>query len=505
MSYLLETEQHLIGLLLNQGSAIWGDLNLLAPKDFSPVRRALFSVIKQQLDQSPPGSVTPVILVERLKSYGHSDKIGEVDALTYLNGLQVRGRMIEPKEAVNLLKELKGATVKRELIEACDEAKKRLKEIDSNKLSEMVGVVDETLSSVNTQFYQSETTLMFDGYVDKMRERMANPIKSEDIGFQGPFPSMNKVLGNIVGPASLVIVGARTGNQKSTLGFFYNTYLCERYNLVYLHLDVNEMPRAQLLDRATCCFSQGQIPLWAVKSGEFGQNRESRRIWFEEIEPKVAKIGKLIHYQNVGKLKPREVVAFIRRFYYKHVGRGGHLLVNLDYVKGSSALRSGSSKGDSEYQLVGDYIDELKGLINDEISASVWASVQQNRGGITSNIKNADDILDSEANFGLSDRIIQMATDGFSLRFKVPTELGKEKNLFGNMKLEQHKGRDLVGKEFAAALAPIKVGNRYMKNYYNLNSHGFHFTDAGDLRAMVDRLGYGVVDLSTDKTKREMP
>lgn len=497
MSYLPDVEQHLIGLILHSPQS-WADLNLLTFKDFMRVRQPIYAVLKQQLDQVPQQSVEPVILVEKLRSYGVTD-VGGVDPLEYLNGIKRVGKMIDPKRAVELLKELKTATVKRELIEACEDAQKKVKE--AKTLEEMVGAVDATLSSVKTEFFQSETTLMFDGFIDVMEARRENPVKADEIGFQGPFPSVNKILGGLSAPASLVVVGARTGGSKSSLGFFYNTYLAERYGLTVLHLDANEMPRKQIIDRAAVCFSRGEIPLWAVRSGEWGQNKEWVDIWRGEVVPKIKRIEKLIHYQNIGKMHPREVVAFIKRFYFKHVGRGNHLLINLDYLKGASAMRSGK---DVEYQVVGDYVDELKGLINEDITGSIWTSVQQNRGGIISG-KKPDEIVDSEGNFALSDRIIQQVTDAFSMRYKVPDELAKEKGLFGNIKLEQHKGRDLIGKEAQFALAPVKVGNKFVKNYWNLNVKGFWFEDKGDLREMIARLGHVPVDMTTDDGDRKMP
>lgn len=496
-SYLPEVEQHLIGLILNHPQ-VWADLQLITDQDISEARRNIYRIIRQQLDVVPQGSVSPVILSERLKTFGINE-IGGIDILIYLDSLERRGRNLKPESAVEFAREIKTASVRRQLMEKCDEAKAKIR--DSKSFTDMAAIVDKTLSSVSTEYYQVNTTLMFDGFIDEMERRRENPVKAEDLGFQGPFPSLNSTLGSITYPGSFVVIGARTGGQKSALGFFYNTYLAEKYKLVCLHLDANEMPRAQLLDRSATCFTRGVMPLWSVKSGEWGQNKEWVKLWREECVPKINRIKDLIHYQNIGRMQPREVVAFIRRFYFKHVGRGNHLLINLDYLKGSSQMRSGR---DQEHQVVGDYIDELKGLINEEITASIWTSVQQNRGGITSG-KKVEDISDSEGNFAVSDRIIQQATDGFSMRFKIPEELGKEKNLFGNIRLEQHKGRDLIGKQFMHALMPVKVGNKLVKNYYNLDSHGFHFTDKGDLRSMVASLGYTAVDLSQKRPDEKMP
>lgn len=500
MSYLLETEQHLIGLLLNQGSTIWGDLNLLAPKDFSPVRRALYSVIAQQLNSSPPGSVTPVILVERLKSYGHSDKIGEVDALTYLNGLQVRGRMIEPKEAVNLLKELKGATVKRELIEACDEAKKRLKEIDSNKLSEMVEVVTSTISKVNTEYVKTgETEDMFAGMIEVIEER--GNAEKEDLGYVGVLPSIDSTIGPLIHKNGFCNVSARSGVGKSSFGFFYAVSTVEKYeDMNLLWCDAGEMTLQQLQFRAAACFSRGRVPLSALRSGRWRKNKEWVDIIRGEVWPRVQRMIGRCSFKNVSGLSAKEKVNFMRRHYFNKVGRDNFLVIVDDYLKGMESL----NRETKEYMSIGYYTSDVKNLVTDEINGGFMTFTQSNRLGISKG-KKADELQDNDSVISLSDRIKDNCTTNFLMRFKVMEELAREKNMFGNLVLKNLKTREGLGHDFESFVRPIKVGNTYVDDYFNLDYHGFHFADKGRYRDMAQTLGYTAVDMNTDNTKREMP
>ncbi len=58
----------LAGLLIYPDT--WGDVNIhLKDTDWTKVNRPIFSVVKQQLDKSPPESVAPIVLAERLKSF----------------------------------------------------------------------------------------------------------------------------------------------------------------------------------------------------------------------------------------------------------------------------------------------------------------------------------------------------------------------------------------------------------------------------------------------------
>jgi hypothetical protein len=143
-------------------------------------------------------------------------------------------------------------------------------------------------------------------------------------------------------------------------------------------------------------------------------------------------------------------------------------------------------------------VQDVKSLITNEIPASFWTSVQNNRTGSYQG-KSAKDITDSEDQMGLSDRIIQQSDWGFILRYKVAEELASEKTLFGNMRLTPVKTRELVGKDYMKALRPVKTPNgKLATNFFHLESRDFHFTEMGDLRKSMEVLGNAQVDLGTD-------
>lgn len=477
--YNLEIEKHFLSTLL-QFPQTWGEVAIpdLGQHDFSDVHKPLFNVIKQQLDSQQP--VTTIILVEKLKSYNIN--LEGIDPYVYLEALRMKP--IKATDSIELLKELKKTTVRRELIEKCRSIEKELVAKPNAGFDEMVNVVDRTLTSINTDYYKGETIDIFEGIENMIEDRGNNPINADDLGFQGPFPSINATLGSLVFPGSFSVVAARTGGSKSSLSFYYNMFVAEKYGLPILHLDANEMTVEQIQSRAICCMSSGKIPLWAVKSGEWRKNREWTDLIRGEIWPRVRKIR--IHYQNIGNMSGEEVVKFIKRFYFKRVGRGNHLLINLDYIKGAEAF----SKNTSEYQAIGYYVNGLKNLVTEQITGSIWTSVQNNREGIITG-KKPSEIIDSENSISLSDRIIQQASHGFSMRYKVPEELASEGNKFGNIKFTPLKTRESLGKQFDRTLMPVKMpSGKHVKNYYNLNTHGFFFEDKGDLVTMMEVMGH---------------
>ena len=375
--YSKTVEQHFIGLLLNHPD-LWAEVSFAAEKDFSPVRQHIFSVIRQQLESTPPQSVSPVLLTEKLKSYGQSTT-GEVDTLGYLEGLQRRGRLIERKEAIDFLKELKKLTVKRELLAKCDEVKAKISKADSFK--EMDEVMTKGLSSVETNYFQGgETVDLFENMEAKIEEEGNNP-PDKARGIFGPFPSFNAHFGSLIYPSSMVLTGARSGIGKSSLAWFYTSYVTENYDVPLLILDAAEMTEEEIQYRAICAFSEGVIPYGVMDNHEWRKSKEYTRIIRELIWPRVRKMKKTgIFYKNIGGMTGNEIISYIRRFYFNKVGRDRTLLVNLDYIKGMDTFNMG--RNTVETQSIGNYIMDLKTLITQEIKASIWTSVQNNRDGV---------------------------------------------------------------------------------------------------------------------------
>ncbi len=490
--YNVEIEANSLALIL-QHPSIWGDFYLIGRDDLSKVHQPIWDLIAQQLNATPLGSVAPLFLSEKGKGLGITSIEGGYEVYPYLEGLTTR--FVEKQDAPHLARELKRLTVRRELIGKMDSARKELVAKPGASFADMTKMVEQSLTSVTTHHYQAdEFAKVFEGFVEVNEQRAANPIDAAKMGWMGPFPLMNKTLGSVLDRGLFVTVGARTGNQKSAIGFHYHIAMAELHNLPVLILDCGEMTRDRIRDRAACCLSKGRIPLWAVKSGEWEQNKVWRDIMRGEIYPRVEKILPLIDYINIGHLSPREKIQTIRRFYYNRIGRGNPMCLLDDYLKGVESL----GKNTAEHQSIGYYVQDVKTLITQEIPASFWTSVQNNKTAIYQG-KAAKDIVDSEDNMGLSDRIIQQSDWGFILRYKVAEELAVEKGLFGNMRLTPVKFRELLGKEYMKALRPVKLPNGKMAgNFYHLDSRDFYFTEMGDLRTSMEVLGNSQIDLGPE-------
>ncbi len=494
--YSPEIEQHVVGLLLRYPD-LWSDISFIAEKDLSSVRQRIFSVIRQQLDQSPPASVAPIILTEKLKSYGIS-AIEGVDMFTYLDGLSNRGRMLEKDQILPLAKELKKMTVKRELLEKCDEAKQKVMKAET--VEDMSNAVTQTITEVSTSYYQEgNTTELF----KNMRARIeaSGAAAKEDLGYIGVLPSVDRTLGPLLRRGSFVNLSARSGNGKSSFGFYYAVSTAELHNLPILWLDAGEMTDEELEDRAICCFSKGKIPLWAAVGNGWRHNKEWTELMRGDVFPRAEKLVGRFHYKNVSGMSAKEKTAFVRRFYYNKIGRGNFLIIVDDYLKAIETM----GKDTKEYQAVGYYTSDMKSLVTTDINAAFMTFTQSNRFGITKG-KKITEIVDNDSVISVSDRIKDNCTANFLMRYKVTEELARERNSFGNVVLKNLKIRQARGRDYASFAQPIKMSDgSFAEDYFNLDYHGFHYRDMGLFSEVQKRLGYVAIDLGKREGNEPLP
>ncbi len=497
--YSPEVEANALAILLRSGGEIWGDFHLTDRNDWSTAHRVLWDIVSLQLNATPQGSLDPLLLSEKLKGIGTTALEGGFEVFPYLEGLT--NRFVDKGRAAEYARELKRLRVRRDLIVESQATTRKLIEQPNASFEEMTETVEKGLSSINTAYCKEETTqVMGDDLIRTVEHRAANPVKPEDMLYMGPFDSINRTVGPAISSegGSLALLIARTGSGKSSLSFYWCAYMAERYQLPLLWLDAAEMTVEQLQMRAVCCLSDGRVPLWAIRSGEWDKHKEWRKIVRNEVWPRVKRINMV--YRNVGGMSPKDKISFIRRHYHNKVGKDNFLLIGDDYIKGVEAM---ASTRVAEWQSAGYYIGDVKTLITDEIRAGYWTSLQGNRSAISQG-KKASELVDSgEAGASISDRIIQQATVAWFMRFKVPEELARERNLFGNVLLKKAKLREGYGRDYEKIARPIKTpGGGWVENHWNLHSQSFHYADKGLYSDALATLGETTVDMATDKAAK---
>lgn len=486
--YSLEFEKSLLSGLL-QFPEVWGDVaTRLKDGDFSKVNAVVYSLLSKELAEGKTVSAT--ILGDKLKSY--SVTFEDIEPFEYLNALMLIP--VKREEVENLAKEVKKLAYLREQEQRCVDIKAALPGLRDKSFDEITSFIDKKLADTNVYFGSNQTESMFEGMEAEFEQRIAKP-PTKPKGYLGPFKSINDTIGPLTYKSSFTVVSSRTGNGKSSLSWYYNTYLAHQYKLPVLHLDCGEMTRDELRERAISSLSGGRIPYGDVVNDTWGPNKVYTNIARSEIWPKVKELEKVGYwYHNVGDMNPDEIVSFIRRFYYAKIGRGNFLLINLDYLKAFDM--DNVARNQSEWQMIGTFIKKLKALITNEIDAGIFTSLQSNKTGIYQG-KAAGHINDSEEAFSLSDRILQQSTHGFTMRFKVPEELAGEQGEFGNIKLNLVKQRRLVGPRVADILRPVLLPTgKNTHNYFNLGViGGFYYEDRGLFSDNLERMGQTTINV----------
>jgi replicative DNA helicase len=490
--YSTEIEAQILSTIL-QYPDTWGEFHLVDRNDWSKAHQPLYDLVALQLNSSPPGSVTPLVLSERGKGLGISSLEGGFEVYPYIEGLTTR--FCEAKDAKHLAQELKRLTARRDQIARLEAARKRLVESPGISFDDMSTLVTRALTEINTAYYKEDVTELFSTMEVNIEKRADNPIDPDAQLYQGPIASINRTIGPLIFPGSFTTTIARTGAGKSAFSFFYCVHVAERYGLPILWLDAGEMTLEQIQMRAVSCLSNGKVPLWMVRTGEWRKHPVMVNLIRGDLWPRVKKLR--LFYHNTSGMSAKEKVNFMRRFHYSKVARDEFLIIVEDYLKGVEAME----KSRAEYQEVGYYVKDTKSLVTHEINAGYWSSLQSNRSGITKG-KKTEEMQDHEGSASLSDRISWECTNQFFMRFKEPAELAKEKGLFGNIALKPGKVREGYGREYEKILRPVKLANGgFATNYFHLGMSQFSYTDHGLHSEAMVVLGETATDLSDGKSK----
>ncbi len=296
------------------------------------------------------------------------------------------------------------------------------------------------------------------------------------------------------------MIGARSGGNKSSFGFYYAVTTAELHDLPVLWLDAGEMTEKQLIFRAACCFSKGRIPLWAARGNGWRTKPEWVDIMRGEVFPRAEKLIGRFGFKNVSGMTREEKISFMRRYHHNKIGKDRFLIIVDDYLKGMENM----GKETKEYQTVGYYTSDVKSLVTNEINAGFMTFVQLNRFGVSKGRK-AEDIVDNDSTISLSDRIKDNCTSVLLMRYKVVEELARERNAFGNVLLKTLKIREGLGRDYESFARPIKLAKGFAEDYFNLEYHGFHFKDMGRFSDVCARLGHTAIDLSQREGGEPMP
>lgn len=472
----LNLERHVLSALLKQPQIFPEVDTFLTDADFyNKVHQTVFCVIRSSYLKNE--KLDKVLLAQKIKNL-NIHFFEEVDIFDYIENLFFSN--INEKAGIEACKELIKLRIRREICETADRVKEFVVRNGDQNIENLICNCDKIYNERLNKYYTSEKIEDIFDSVESVIEKIGNNPPNEKKFMFGPFPTINRIYGSLHKPSNITIIGARSGTFKTSIGVFINTYIAEKYNVPLYHLDNGEMSELELQIRAVCMFTGGQVPYWALENGQWRNNEE----WVKLVRNVWLKVKKIkFYYHDISGLKPIEIISLIRRFSYNIVGRNNLFLVHYDYLKPFDT----SSYNHPEWKEMGHAMQDFKNFIKNEIRIPLWASLQLNRLGVTTN-KTSSQLTDSEETFGISDRILQQSTHSILLRNKVNEEIADEGNKYGNLKAIFVKNRHL-GKDYMDAISPVQISKgKFKKNYINLLSSSFYFEDKGDLNQMVAEL-----------------
>ncbi len=476
-----DTEKHCIAALL-RCPEIYPDIaNFISDKDFqSQIYRTLFTVIQSYMMGGDEANI--VLISHRINELGIRFEELPGDIFGFLESLQSVNQ-INAFVGLESFKRLKKISIRREIMNTADKIQNAMYNANEASIEQIMDMADKMYAEKISYFHSEGGE--FANIYDSMQRLLEEGDEVDEFGMMGPFKKVNELYGSLVMDGNITLIGARSGVGKTSFGFYYLTALQEKYNVPILHLDMGEMSQEELMYRAVCMFTGGEVPMYHLQTKKWRRNEKFvelvRGVW-----PRVQNLRTT--YENVGGKTPDQILSLIRRFYMSKVGRGNKMLLHLDYLKPFDDQNSNAP----EYAMMGHFIGKVKTLITTEVPTSLWTSLQLNRQGITNN-KRANQVDDSENAFGVSDRIYQQVSHAFLLRPKLMDEIAVEPGM-GNTKMFNVKYRHL-GEGFQDALDPVKLrDNSFVKNYIHLNAKSFTFEEIGDMKTLRNKVIVPTVD-----------
>ncbi len=478
----LECERHALSGLFNNPKILSEIDVFYKDDDFqNKCHRSIFSIAKQTLLANE--RLEAAVIAQKLINLGVKF-LDQIPIFDYIETIYFQH--VNAEGGIANFKELSKLRIRRELWETAKKVSRFVRDKGELKLSEIVSGCDEIYNSKIGELIKNDSTVCTDIYenIEDTIEEIGNNPPDDSKFMMGPFDSVNKLFGSLHRPGAITVIASRSGVGKTSLGMYMSTYIAEKYNIPICHADNGEMDIRELQFRSVCMFTKGEVPYFALETGKWRNNPRWEKL-VREVWPRVKKIK--FYYINISGLTPKEVITALKRIIYSKIGRITNdglpkAVIHYDYLKSFDT----TDYKNPEWLQVGLFIQEMKNFLLD-LGLPLWASLQQNRTGITTG-KTSSTLVEDEGTLGISDKILQQSTHSFILRNSLLSELQQQGPDFGNLKLKCLKHRHL-GEDFQSVLTPVKVEkNKYEKNYVNIKGSSFHFEDKGDLKYMVEKL-----------------
>jgi len=338
-------ERAILSILIKEPDRFFTINDVLTPGDFVNTGAALiFEIIKDLIVSEESVKIDKHIIIttaeqKNVDGFYHHTLNGElIDAIVE--------QTVNAKNFVRYVSAVKQASIKRALINTCEDLKDEIEDWDG-KTGEMRSMVEtrvlDSLRSLDTgeddvQCLATDFEETINNYADL----------EGDMGIDIGLPRWQKDIGYIRnGAITGIFASTKVGKSQLSMWSAFQTAVIKRLPVLYLDTELQLRQQQMRL-----CGIMTGIPYNVIEDGSWKGNREQIASIKEAF--KVIRNAP-IYYKNIAGRSVHSVIPIIRKFVYKNlggpvIGDEGKGLVIYDYIK---LMDSKDVDRLQEYQLIG--------------------------------------------------------------------------------------------------------------------------------------------------------
>jgi len=315
-------------------------------------------------------------------------------------------------------------------------AQDKLTEIKGNEsITQILSIAEDAIFDFTSLLHDTEKDITPVGkdLVDYVNYLSNNPV--EQVGLSTNFPAYDQTIGGGLRPATVNIIGSRSGVGKSTLGQNMGYHIASQLNIPVLFLDT-EMTKEDHIHRLLAMINQ--INIFNIETGKFGKSPELKL----QVTKSAEQLKSVPYFHESISGKPFEdQIALMRRWLIKSVGFQNkniakNCLIVYDYLKLMNT--NDLSKDLKEYQVLGFMMTTLHNFAV-RYNIPILAFIQLNRDGIG---KESTDVISG------SDRVVWLCSNLTIFKDKSEDEIAADGVKAGNKKMVVLKSRHGPGTSF---------------------------------------------------------
>lgn len=451
------------------------EIDFISEKDFHhKVHRNIFSILRNLVFNGQNSD--KVILAQKCKEL-NINSFEEINLFDYLDSASYT--QINENGLKDLVKDLIKLRIRRELFENAQEVQNFIKTSGDADVSEIISRTDSIYNSKVLEYSTNDAPKDIYKEIEPfLKEIAANP--KDEAGLKTPYNWFNRYFSGLKAGDGAYFFYARMSEGKSV--WMYNlvqgTALLNKVPCLFLDtemsLDLN-MYRAAAME--------ADINSFYFETGKWSKNKEL----YDKVNKSFQQYKKyqgLIYHHYVPNRDIYDIINIIKKWYYKHVGRGNPAMVVYDYIK----ITSDSSKDRTEWQQLGDKISYLNEIGHD-LNIQIIAAGQQNRAGNQNGVR-----LDDDTTVGGSDRINQYARFSAIFRRKTPEEIAEHginegTHILKPTKYSRDQGvDDFKSNNLVKIIDPFTKKARYHPNYISYEIKNYRVMERSTLAELAIKM-----------------